>query len=246
MHRAMASALRVAIVDPDAAARSRLRRTLDQIAGPPASIVLECATAEALLFEAPRLPLDAVFVDIVMPGGWELTGTDLWGSHRPEFVVVTAHTEHASRAFDLAAADYLTKPVSEARLQMTLSRLWRHRRTAGALGHYDPGETSRPLTERQADVLNLLGQGLTNKAIARAFGLSHFTIRNHVSELFRLFGVSRRGDLARAARMAGLVMDGETASSPLQASLRHEPAMTNFHHLVSPADRAAVVTLKVA
>lgn len=48
------------------------------------------------------------------------------------------------------------------------------------------------LTTRQHDVLRLLMTGLANKEIGRELDLSHFTVRNHVSQIFRLLGVSSR------------------------------------------------------
>ncbi|MGX5712149.1 LuxR C-terminal-related transcriptional regulator [Sphingopyxis terrae subsp. ummariensis] len=56
------------------------------------------------------------------------------------------------------------------------------------------------LTGRQQDVAALLVQGLSNKAIARELGLSHFTVRNHVSQLLRMLGTpTRRGAVKRLA-----------------------------------------------
>ena len=48
------------------------------------------------------------------------------------------------------------------------------------------------LTGRQHDVVRLLMAGLANKEIGRKLDLSHFTVRNHVSQIFRLLGVSSR------------------------------------------------------
>jgi two-component system nitrate/nitrite response regulator NarL len=61
------------------------------------------------------------------------------------------------------------------------------------------------LTRRQKTVLNLLAKGASNKAIARELGISHLTVRLHVSGLFRLFGVTRRKDVAPKARIMGLL-----------------------------------------
>ena len=67
-------------------------------------------------------PVDALFLDIQMPG---LTGLDVTADlPRPVPVVfVTAYAEHAVRAFEQAATDYLLKPVTAERLAATLQRL---------------------------------------------------------------------------------------------------------------------------
>lgn len=200
MHETTAPALRVAIVDDEPIARSRLRRLLGQIDSPPSTILVECGNAEAILSQGRSLSLDAVFIDIEMPGCSGLAALEQWQGPRPEFVFVTAHHEHALQAFDLQATDYLTKPVSEKRLHQTLTRLWSHCRATGTGTPADGPWAGLGLTERQVQVLALLGEGLSNKAIARVLGLSHFTVRNHLMALFRLYGVSRRGDLCRVTR----------------------------------------------
>lgn len=198
MNWTTAGPLKVAIVDPDATARSRLNQLLSRTVTPRTSVVLECATADTFVLESPSLALDAVFVDITMPESWRLAERDSPSMFRQGLVFVAAGHEYASMAFDLEAADFLTKPYSEDRLLQTVRRLCRHRRSPGV------PNASDALTERQVQILDLLGQGLSNKEIARALGLSHFTVRNHISLLFRSFEVSRRVELATVARKQGL------------------------------------------
>jgi two-component system, NarL family, nitrate/nitrite response regulator NarL len=52
-------------------------------------------------------------------------------------------------------------------------------------------------------VLHLLSVGASNKAIARELGISHLTVRLHVSSLLRIFGVTRRNEVAPKARILG-------------------------------------------
>jgi DNA-binding LytR/AlgR family response regulator len=83
---------------------------------------------EALEAIAAELP-DVVFLDIRMPAksgldvAIELAETWPDGRRLPEIVFVTAYDEHAVRAFDLAAADYVLKPVRRERLARTVERL---------------------------------------------------------------------------------------------------------------------------
>jgi DNA-binding CsgD family transcriptional regulator len=55
------------------------------------------------------------------------------------------------------------------------------------------------LTPRQREILALLSDGRSNKEIARALALSHFTVRNHISLLMRILKVHSRGLLAAKA-----------------------------------------------
>ncbi|WP_106814935.1 LytR/AlgR family response regulator transcription factor [Microbacterium timonense] len=92
-----------------------------------------------------REPVDAVFLDIHMPG---LTGFDLARAlqrfeRRPALVFVTADEESALEAFDLAAVDYLLKPVRTERLQRSVTRVLEAIR-AQAAPPTDASAPSRP------------------------------------------------------------------------------------------------------
>ncbi|WP_328411473.1 LytR/AlgR family response regulator transcription factor [Nocardia sp. NBC_00403] len=70
-------------------------------------------------------PIDAVFLDINMPGldGMELAGILSEFANPPAVVFVTAHDDRAVAAFDLGAVDYLLKPLREARLAEAVRRI---------------------------------------------------------------------------------------------------------------------------
>lgn len=121
--------LRVAIVDDEPLARMRIRTLLSQTATPNEVVGEFGESVSALMWlqeqdQAGQSP-DMVVLDIQMPG---LDGMVLAARLRdlrrpPSVVFVTAHAEHALRAFDLAAADYLTKPVRLERLDASLDRV---------------------------------------------------------------------------------------------------------------------------
>lgn len=75
----------------------------------------------------------------------------------------------------------------------------------GAARRFDGGGV-QSLTQRQREILALIGEGASNKAIGRQLDLSPFTVRNHVSLLFRVLGVSTRAELAELARQDGLTV----------------------------------------
>lgn len=112
--------LRVAIVDDEELARARLRRLL--VAHSEVAAVEEFDHGDDLLVRVAASAFDAVFLDIGMP---ERDGLEIAAQLPPatRAVFVTAYPEHALRAFDLAAVDYLVKPVLPERLAETLARL---------------------------------------------------------------------------------------------------------------------------
>jgi two-component system response regulator AlgR len=117
--------MRVLIVDDESLARLRLRTLLGDIASPQTEVVGEAGDAAQALAWLATHDCDLLLLDVHMPG---LDGTRLAAQLRqrprpPALVFVTAHAEHALAAFELDAADYLTKPVRRERLQEALQRV---------------------------------------------------------------------------------------------------------------------------
>lgn len=126
--------LRLLIVDDEPLARLRLRGLVADAARP-AAVVGEAGSAAEALHLLAREPVDAVLLDIHMPGvdGLALAQRLRQISPPPAVVFVTAHAEHALQAFELEAVDYLTKPVRRSRLDEALGRVAQRlgRRLAG-------------------------------------------------------------------------------------------------------------------
>jgi two-component system response regulator AlgR len=128
-------ALRVLIVDDEDLARLRLKNLLADCPEPRCEVVGEAANAAQALAWLGECQADLALLDVQMPGA---DGTALAARLRelaPQMAVVfvTAYAEHAVKAFELEATDYLTKPVKLARLQEALQRVAR-RAQAGADG----------------------------------------------------------------------------------------------------------------
>jgi len=69
----------------------------------------------------------------------------------------------------------------------------------------DPGEPFQPLSKREMEVLAQLTQGLSNKEIAGGLGISHQTVKNHVTAILRKLGVEDRTQAAIYALRRGWV-----------------------------------------
>lgn len=115
--------LKVFIVDDEKPARSELRYLLEQF--PDIKVVGEAASGEEALEVISEVEPDAVFLDIHLN---DLDGMDvaaqLLETQTPPFVVfASAYDEHAIRAFETEAIDYIIKPFSEARLAKTICRM---------------------------------------------------------------------------------------------------------------------------
>ncbi len=122
------STIRALLVDDEDLARHVLRELLKS--HPEVEIAGECANGfEAVKAVAKEKP-NLIFLDVQMP---KLTGFDvleLIGTEIP-VIFVTAYDQHAMRAFEVHAVDYLLKPVGRERFEAALTRR-RHARNAGS------------------------------------------------------------------------------------------------------------------
>jgi two-component system LytT family response regulator len=138
--------MRALIVDDEAPARDKLRRWLGE--HPDVTVVGESADGLAAAAAIGALAPDVVFLDIQMPG---LSGLEVASQLEPDdaplLVFVTAFDEHAIKAFDLNAVDYLLKPYDRDRLRKSLERL-RQRRAGDAGGAVRTARAHRGSSER--------------------------------------------------------------------------------------------------
>jgi DNA-binding LytR/AlgR family response regulator len=114
--------MRALVVDDEPVARRRLVRMLERLDG--VTVVGEAADGDSALVLALEAEPDVLLLDIRMPGE---TGLEL-ASRLPKSVhviFVTAYEEYAVQAFDLAAVDYLLKPVEVGRLEAALEKVRR-------------------------------------------------------------------------------------------------------------------------
>jgi len=119
--------LKILVVDDEKLARSRMRTLLGDCTSPRAEVGAEAANAAQAMELVTHEPFDAVLLDIHMPGadGMALARALRNLAQPPAVVFVTAHAEHAVQAFEIEAADYLTKPVRAERLQLALQKVER-------------------------------------------------------------------------------------------------------------------------
>lgn len=120
--------LKLLLVDDEALARARLCTLLGDCTQPSAVVAAEAANAAQAVSALARERFDVVLLDVRMPGadGVTLARRIAEMIDPPAVVFITAHAEHAVQAFEVAAIDYLTKPVRLERLQQALQKVQRH------------------------------------------------------------------------------------------------------------------------
>ena len=219
--------IRVAIADDQQLIRGGFRSLLE--AEPDIEIVGEAGSgAEAVALVTATRP-DVVLMDIRMPDGDGLWATeqivqkpDLKDTH---IVIVTTFEldEYVGRAIRAGASGFLVKDTEPVELIRAV------RVVAGGDALLSPGVTRRLLerisgqlreapdttqlgaiTEREREVLALVGQGLTNDEIGKALYLSPLTAKTHVSRIMSKLAARDRVQLVVIAYETGLVHAGRT------------------------------------
>ena len=112
--------LRILVCDDELMARKRVVRLLGELEGVEATI--ECESGEQVLERLREEEIDVAILDVNMPGMSGIETVLAMPEERPYIVFVTAHPEHAVKAFEIGAVDYVMKPIDDARLAKAIDR----------------------------------------------------------------------------------------------------------------------------
>ena len=143
--------------------------------------------------DSPSVPGCAV-VDIRMPGmsGPELQAEMLRRSISLPIIILTGHAnvDLAVMTLKAGAFDFLQKPVDEIILLETISKACEEslRRSLGVLSRQELKKRFNTLSAREKDVVKLIADELTTKAIAERLGISDWTVYEHKSEIYKKLG----------------------------------------------------------
>lgn len=205
---AAARPLSILIVDDEPPARRRLRSLL--AAHPIANVVAEAAGIAEARAQLDEHAPDLAFLDI------QLRGEDAFtllaaGPVGAAVVFVTAHAEHALRAFECDVLDYLLKPIRPERLAAALARAERWRAAR---------ESPAPTSEATSALSLWSRQGLRRVAY---HDILHIVARDDHSELFLRDGTSH---------LDGTRMDGWERRLPLPFIRTHRSHIVNLSAVI--------------
>ncbi|MFF5763984.1 response regulator [Streptomyces tanashiensis] len=199
---------RVFLVDDHEVVRRGLRDLLDDEPG--MEVVGEAATAEHALARGPALRPDVAVLDVRLPDGDGISVCRELRSRMPELacLMLTSFDDEDALldAIMAGAAGYVLKQikgsdlVSAVRTVATGQSMLDPATTARLMHSLRDPEAAKPpederlavLSERERSVLDLIGEGLTNRQIAKRLYLSEKTVKNHISRLLGKLGVERR------------------------------------------------------
>jgi DNA-binding NarL/FixJ family response regulator len=199
---------RLVVADDHAVVRAGLERAIDG-ADDVALVGAAAGAAEALELCRRERP-DVLLVALSMPDG-VAAARELSASH-PEIRVVVLTTpsdrERVLDALGAGAIGYLPKDSAPADLiagVRAASRGESPRAASAGPRVRSERRAADELSERELDVLALVGAGLPNKQIASRLAISEKTVKNHLTSIFRALGVGDRTQAALWAQRHGVV-----------------------------------------
>jgi DNA-binding NarL/FixJ family response regulator len=231
--------VRVLLCDDQALVRSGFRMILD--AREDIEVVGEAEDGAQAIELAQRRRPDVILMDVRMPrlDGVEATRRLVEGGSPARIVILTTFDldEYVYEALRAGASGFLLKDVQpdqlveairvvargEALLAPTVTRrlLDRFARVLPGASPQPPPELSE-LTEREREVLALLGTGLSNAELAERLFLSETTVKTHVSSILRKLDLRDRVQAVVLAHQAGLVPPPAQAPPPRARAGRPE------------------------
>jgi two-component system invasion response regulator UvrY len=204
--------VRILLVDDHTIVRSGLRRLFAPL---PDVQISEAATAQDALTLARDEQPTLIVLDLNLPGlgGLELLRRMLVEHPDGRVVILSMHAEafYAARAMRAGAAGYLSKNASPEELLEAVQRIAGGGRyveaeiaQALAIRTAQVSDPMEQLTERDLEIMRLLGDGQSLSSIATALGVTYKTIANTCSQIKVKLGVARTADLVRLSIEKGL------------------------------------------
>jgi DNA-binding NarL/FixJ family response regulator len=218
----VSEAIHVMVVDDQALVREGLTTLLQTAAGI-TPVAAAANGSEAVRLAALHRP-HVVLMDLRMPvlDGVEATRQIRAAQPETEIVVLTTHADEASilDALRAGARGYLTKDAGIAEISRAVHAAADHQAlldpvaqsalleaaTAGARPAPAPAPTTLPddLTSREAEVLSLIAQGLSNREIAETLVVSEATVKTHINHVFSKIRARDRAQAVHYAYTHGL------------------------------------------
>jgi NarL family two-component system response regulator LiaR len=207
-------AIRIMLVDDHAMVRSGLRLFLSSYDD--LEVVAEAGDGQKAVDLCAQVQPDVILMDIVMPGMDGPTATARVRQAFPHIQVIalTSFLEEdlVRDALRAGAISYLLKDVGADKLADAIRAAHRGRGTLDSAAAQvlvqaaqQPPSLGRDLTDREREILALLVEGQTNKAIARELSLSPGTVRIYVSNILSKLGAANRTEAAALALQNGLI-----------------------------------------
>ncbi len=195
---------RVLLIDDHAMFRSGLNMVIK--AAMPQALVHEAGSLQEAIANAPE-GLDVVLLDINLYGLSGLEGIALLQRKWPQVPILMLSAQNeletVRKALARGASGFISKSETADHIVQAIYQVLQG--TFAELQSSAESAVAQRLTPRQCEVLDLLGQGMSNKLIARKLSLSDNTVRRHVQDILAFFHVGSRAEAVTAARQQRLI-----------------------------------------
>jgi len=204
--------MKILVVDDHAVVRAGLKRLLAAL---PDALIVEAETGRDAIARYREQKPALVVLDLNLPGvgGLELLRRLLLEDPAACVLVFSMHTEaiYVSRAIQAGARGYVSKNAPPDELLVAVERLTEGGRYIEsalaqelALQSIPVGQPLQTLTERDLEILRLLGEGKSLAEIAEELGVGYKTVANTCTQIKSKLGVSRTADLIRLSIEMGV------------------------------------------
>ncbi len=212
--------IRVLICDDHTILREGIRLLLNS--QPDIEVVAEAVDGREAVDKARTVKPDVILMDIAMPflNGLEATKQIRRDNPNARVLVLTMYEsdEYVAQMLEAGAAGYVLKKVAGSELVYALRAVYQgeaflypsitKRLVEDYLRRVESGQerdTFDGLTDREREVLQLIAEGHTNKAIADLLNLSVRTVQNHRAHIMEKLGMHDRGELIKYAIQKGII-----------------------------------------
>jgi DNA-binding NarL/FixJ family response regulator len=203
------TSIRLLIVDDHPVVRAGLSSMLGKQPG--IKLIGAAAGAEEALALLAQTPADVILLDLRMP---KMSGIEAMLAFRklaspPRIIILSSFEfeEEIYRAVQAGARGYLLKETSRDDIVAAIVAVHAGKQYfPPAIANRLSDRTHRStLSPRELEILELLSKGLTNKEIGRAFGISRYTVRNHINSINQKLEVCDRTEAASVAIRQGII-----------------------------------------
>jgi NarL family two-component system response regulator LiaR len=214
----MNSPIRVVIVDDHNVVRIGIKAYLDTVQD--INVVGEAASGEEALNVVEQTHPDVILMDLIMPGMDGVETTQVIKKRFPavQVIILTSYhdDEHIFPAIRAGGLSYVLKDIDPDDLAEVIRKAQRGEAVLNSQvatrmvqeirgGPKEGGNLFTELTDRELDVLRLLGTGKNNQEIAEALFISEKTVKTHITNIFSKLHLNDRTQAAVYAWQAGLI-----------------------------------------